>query len=225
MQTQLNGPHQTTYDAVFQHPVARNLMWMDVKSLLVSLADVVQENDDVLKITRNGKTLVLHRPDRKNMGDIQELMKVRHFLENSDAALAPPAPDGVHLLVVIDHRLARIYRTEVRGSVPQRIVPYDPSGTGRHLHYVEDDSNGQRKPEPREFYNAIAKSLQGAEMVLVYGSGTGASSAMRQLLAELGKHHHEISEKVVGSFDVNEQHLTENQLLAKARQFYANAAL
>jgi hypothetical protein len=221
----LTGSHRSTYDAVFQHPVARNLTWVDVRSMLVSLADVVHEHDDVLKIVRNGKTLVLHRPYRKGMGDIQELMKVRHFLTQSDVVPEPPAPDGVHLLVVIDHRLARVYRTELRDSVPQRIVPHDPTGSGRHLHHVEDDANGQRRPEPKGFYDAVAKTLQGAEMILVYGSGTGASSAMRQLLVELGKHHREIANHVVGSFVVNEQHLTENQLLAKAREFYANAAL
>jgi hypothetical protein len=225
METQLAGSHRTTYDAVFQHPVARNLTWIDVRSLLVSMADTVREDDDVLKVVRNGKTLVLHRPKRKGMDDVAELMKVRHFLEHSKAVPEPAAPDGVHLLVVIDHRLARIYRTELHGSVPQQITPYDPTGSGRYLHNVDNESNGQRRPEPKSFYDAVAKSLEGAEMILVYGSGTGASSAMRQLLAELGKHHSGIAERVVGSFVVNEQHLTENQLLAKAREFYAKAAI
>jgi hypothetical protein len=225
METQLTGSHQNTYNAVFQHPVARNLTWVDVRSLLVTLADSTNENDGVLKVTRNGKSLVLHRPYRKDMGDVEQLMKVRHFLQQSEAQQDLPAPDGVHLLVVIDHRQALIYRTEIHGSVPQRVVPYDPIASGRYLHNVADDSNGQRKPELKSFYDAIAKTLQGAEMILIFGSGTGASSAMRQLLVELGKHHSGIADHVVGSLVVDEQHLTENQLLAKAREFYAKAAL
>lgn len=225
MEMQLTGSHQSTYNAVFQHPVARNLAWVDVRSMLIALADVVQENDDVLKITRHGKTLAVRRPYRKGMGDIEELMKIRHFLEQSAVAPESQVLDGVHVLVAIDHRLARIYRTDVRGSVPQRIVPYDPTGSGRHLHYVENDSNGQRRPEPKGFYDSVAKALQGVEMILVYGSGTGASSAMRQLLVELGKYHRDIANHVVGSFVVNGQHITENQLLAKAREFYAQVAL
>ena len=31
METELTGTHRTTYDAVFQHPIARNLAWRDVR--------------------------------------------------------------------------------------------------------------------------------------------------------------------------------------------------
>jgi hypothetical protein len=129
--------------------------------------------------------------------------------------------DGTHLLVVIDHREARIYRTELHGSVPQRITPYDPHGFGRYLHYVQDDSNGQRKPERKSFYEAVAKTLQGAEKVLLFGTATGASSAMEQLFADLNRWHPQLAERIVARVAVDEHHLTENQLLAKARDFYA----
>ena len=39
-----------------------------------------------------------------------------------------------HLLVVIDHQEAKVYRTEVHGAVPASIVPFDPHGYGKHLH-------------------------------------------------------------------------------------------
>jgi len=145
-------------------------------------------------------------------------MQVRHFLERSIGAAPRPTTPGTHLLVVIDHREARIYNTELRGSVPQRIAPYDPFGFGRDLHYNQDDSNGQRKPEQKSFYEAVAKTLQGAQQILMFGTGTGASSAMEQLLADLKKNHHEIADRVVGSIVVDEHHLTEDQLLAKARE-------
>jgi hypothetical protein len=137
---------------------------------------------------------------------------------------ARPAAVGLHLLVVIDHREARIYKTELRGSVPQRIVPYDsdmPRGSGRYLHNMGDDANGQRKPEISSFYKAIAGALKGAEKILVFGGGTGASSAMGHLLAALKAHHHELSARIVGSIVVDEHHLTEDQLLARARDYYA----
>jgi hypothetical protein len=47
---------------------------------------------------------------------------------------------------------------------------------------------------------------------------------MEHLLAELKNNHSDLAGRVVGSMVVNEQHLTENQLLAKAREFYATAA-
>ena len=129
-----NGSHRGTYDAVFRRPAAHNLQWRDVWSMLGTVADV-QEHNGTLKVTRNGQALVLHRPRGKDLADLKELAQVRHFLERSGAAVPPaasppPAADGTHLLVVIDHREARVYRTELRGSVPQRITPYDPRATG-----------------------------------------------------------------------------------------------
>jgi hypothetical protein len=222
METELRGAHQRTFDAVFQHPIARNLAWRDVCSMLDAMSDVVQEEKDgAIKVSRNGRMVMLHRPLRKNIADTEELMDLRRFLEQSILPVPKPRAAGVHLLVVIDHRMARIYKAELHGSVPQRVLPYDQSGAGRHLHYVQDDSNGQRKQEDPTFYEAVAKTLHGAQQILIFGSGTGASSAMEQLLAELKRSHKDLAQRVVGVVVVDQAHLTEDQLLAKAREIYA----
>ncbi len=221
MTMQMSKVHQTTYNAVFQHPIARNLQWLDVRSLLNAITDVTEEHNGNLKFARNGEVLTLHPPQHKDVSDLEELMQIRHFLERSDAPAEAIVAEGIHLLVVIDHREARIYQAELHGSVPERIVPYDPDGSHRHLHNVNDDSNGQRQPEIRAFYEAIAQTLRGAEKILIFGSATGASSAMDYLLAELKAHHPDLAQRVVGTIVVNEQHMTEDQLLAKARSFYA----
>ena len=44
---------------------------------------------------------------------------------------------------------------------------------------------------------------------------------MDHLLADLNQHHPDLARHVVGSVVVNEQHLTDPQLLAQARAFYA----
>src|SRR4051812_44065051 len=229
MEQRMTDSQRHTYDAIFRQPAARDVQWADVRSMLGTVADAVREHNGDLKATRNGQTLALHRPRGKDVVDPKELAQVRHFLERSGAPSPPPAAaegaregtrEGTHLLVVIDHREARVYRTELRGSVPQRITPYDPHGTGRHLHYVEQDSNGQRKPERRSFYEAVAAALAGAEQVLVFGAGTGASSAMDQLVAELERRHADLARRVVGSVVVDAAHLTEDQLLAAALEFY-----
>ena len=222
MKTQLSGTHQKTYQHIFQHPMPHNLQWREVWSMLSAMTDAKALEDDKgnLKVMRNGQTLTLHRSRGKDLADKRELMQVRHFLERSESSGPPTAPAGTHLLVVIDHRQARIYSTELHGSVPQRIAPYDPFGFGRDLHYNQDDSNGQRKPEQKSFYEAVAKTLHGAKQILMFGVGTGASSAMEQLIAQLKRDHHEIAERVIGSVAVDEHHLTEDQLLAKAREMF-----
>ena len=224
MTTQLITSHRSTYDAIFQHPAARNLHWRDVRSLLAALAEVVDASNGSMKVTRGEQTLILHPARDKDVAEVKELMEIRHFLERTGADSPVVAAEGAHLLVVIDHREARIYRAELHGSVPQRITPYDPHGFGRYLHYVQDDSHGQRKPERKSYYEAVAKTLHGAKKILLFGSGTGSSSAMEQLLADLKRRHPQLAERVAGCVVVDEQHLTENQLLAKARDFFAKIA-
>ncbi len=221
MDIQMSGTHQNTYNAIFQHPAARNLQWHDVRSMLNSISEVEEEHNGNLRFTRHGETLTVHPPKHKDLSDIEELMKIRHFLERSAVPSPQTVADGTHLLVVIDHREARIYQTELHGEVPERIVPYDPDGLRRHLYYVGNEADGhQRQPELKSFYEAVAQTLRGAEKILIFGSSTGASSAMEHLLVDLKQHHPDIALKVIGTVIVNEQHMTEDQLLAQARAVY-----
>ena len=224
MKPALSHAHQNTYDSIFRHPAAHNLQWRDVRSMLGALADVAEDPSGSSTVTRNGQTLVLHPERHKDVGTEEQLRELRTFLERSGEGLTPPMAVGINLLVVIDHRLARIFKSELRGTIPERIVPYDPDGSGRHLHYVDNDSNGQRRPELKSYYQAIAKALHGADAILLFGGGTGASSAMVQLVAELNLHHKDLAAKIIGSVVVDDSHLTEDQLLAKAREFYATAS-
>lgn len=219
----LSKAHQRTYDAIRGHPTPHNLHWRDVRSLLEAMSGLTEEPNGKLKAVRGDRTLVLHPKQHTDAMTIGELMDIRRFIEDAGAP-APPATHGLHVLVVIDHREARLYRTELSGAVPQRIVPYDPHGAGRFLHDVHRGGDGQRKPEIRSYYESIAQALQGAEQILVFGGGTGASSAMNALLADLKTHHAELSGRIAGSFVVDDHHLSENEVLAKAREFYAKAA-
>ena len=135
------------------------------------------------------------------------------------ATMEAPAT-ALHLLVVIDHHEARVYRTEVREAVPERIVPYDPYGYGRHLHSAHEWTDGKSRPEQTSFYEAIANTLRGAQQVLLFGSGTGKSSAMEHLCKSLKEHHPDVAKKIIGAVTVDAHHMTEHQVLAQARDFY-----
>jgi hypothetical protein len=215
----ISNAHQHTYDAVFQHPMSHNLSWRDVRSLLESVADAVQEGEDNVKFSNGGRTLTVHSSRHKDLDDVQELMRIRKFLEESGAKPRPAIPEGMHLIVVIDHREARIYAADQHGSVPQRVTPSAGSGgASRYLHYVNNEANGQRRPESKDYYQAVARTLSGAQRILIFGSGTGASSAMDHLLEVLQEDHPELAKRVVGAVVINEQHISENQLLARARE-------
>jgi hypothetical protein len=225
MDTLMNKRHQQTYDSIFQHPIAHHLHRRDVNAMLGALAEVSEEPNGNMKATRNGQTLVLHATRDKNVTAMDELMQIRHFLQRSKGPEAAPPESGGHILVVIDHREARVYKADLHGTVPDRIAPFDPHGYGRNLHYVQDDSNGQRKPERKSFYEAIAKTLRLATDILLIGSSTGASSAMEQLLEDLRHNHADVAKRVVGTMVLDAQHLTEDQILAKAREFHEHHTL
>jgi len=68
----------------------------------------------------------------------------------------------------------------------------------------------------------VAQALQAPGPILVFGTGTGTSSEMAQFIAWLNIHHKELARRVVGAVVVDEHHLTADELLAKAREFYAS---
>lgn len=219
----LTGSHLRTYNSIFQHPVSHNLEWRNVRTLFNHIAEVVEQPNGNLRVTRNGQSMVLHTPRTKDVAEVEELMELRHFLERSEAAPLVDTAAQAHWLVVIDHHEARIYRSEMSGTVPERILPHEPSDFFRHAHNSKDFSRGKEKPDPNSFFEPVADALKSAGSILIFGTGKGTSSEMEQFATWLGKHHADISSRVVGSIVIDENHLSEAQLLLKAREFYSIA--
>jgi hypothetical protein len=88
---ELNGRHRRTYEAIFRHPAAHNLEWHDVRSLLDSLADVTEEHNGSLHVSRNGQNLFLHAPNHKDVATVEDLLAIRGFLEQSGETTIPPS--------------------------------------------------------------------------------------------------------------------------------------
>jgi hypothetical protein len=220
----LTGSHLRTYDRIFQHPISHNLEWHDVHALLGKLGEVVVEHNGNLKVTRNGQSLVLHAPRTKDVAEMSEVMSLRHFLERSETVAPVLDEKEIHWLLVIDHHEARIFHTEMQGSVPQRILPYGAEAYFRHAKDSKTTSRGQEKPDPNTFFEPVAKALLPSGPILVFGTGTGTSSEMEQFATWARAHRPDVAKRIVGSLVVDEHHLSEGQLLQKAREFYATAA-
>ena len=220
--TSLRGPHRRTYEAIIRHPLAHNLAWREVRSLFSHLGAIVEEPNGNLKVTRNGQVLILRPPRTKDVTEASELVELRHFLERSETPVPESPASETHWLVVIDHREARIFRSELRGEVPLQILPHAPDDYFRHAHNSKDFTRGQEKPDPNSFFEPVAQALKAAGSILIFGSGKGSASEMEQFTAWLRRHHPEIDRRVIGSRAVDEHHLTEGQLLAKAREFFAD---
>jgi hypothetical protein len=221
----LNGAHLRTYNTIFQHPISHNLKWHDVHALFRELGQIEEETNGNFKVTRNGQALVLHPPRTKDVSEMDEIMSLRHFIERSETIPPEANEKETHWLVVIDHHEARIFRSEMHGAVPQLILPHKSEDYFRHAENSKDSSRGQEKPDPNSFFEPIAKALMAGSHILIFGAGTGMSSEMDQFNAWLTIHQPDLARRIIGRVVVDEHHLTEDQLLAKAREFYANARI
>jgi hypothetical protein len=217
----LTGSHQRTYDRIFQHPISHNLEWRDVHALFRELGEIVEEPNGNWKVTRNGQTLVLHATSKKDVSEMDEVMALRHFLERSDKAPANSNGKEVHWLLVIDHRQARIFHAEISDGIPLQILPHKADDYFRHAEDSKETSRGQEKPDPNSFFEPVAKALQAPGPILIFGTGTGAASEALQFVNWSKRHYRALAERIIGSLTVDEHHLSEAQLLAKAREFYA----
>ena len=217
----LTGTHLRTYNTIFQHPVSHNLAWHDVHSLLRHLGQLDEQPNGNLKATRNGESLVLSMPRTKDVADTEALMTLRHFIERSETAPAGLDEKAAHWLLVIDHHEARLFRSEMQGAVPQQLLPHAPDEYFRHAQNSQNLSRGKEKPDPNTFFEPVAKALNGAGQLLIFGTGTGKSSEMEQFVIWLNRHYPNLGERIIGTVVVDEHHLTDSQLLAKAREFYA----
>ena len=216
----LTGSHLRTYQSIFHHPVPHNLACCDVIALLEWLGSVTKEPNGNLKVTRNGQSLVLQPPHTNAVAEKDEIMALRQFLIRSDAASPEIKQEGTHWLLVIEHHEARIYRLDMAGASLRRISPHEPDDYFRPAHNSQDFSRGQEKPGSNSYFEPVAMALQGAGQILLFGCGTGMSSEMVQFMAWVKQHHPAVARRIVYSLVVDESHLTEGQLLERAREFF-----
>ena len=219
----LNGSQLRTYEQIFQHPIAHGISWHDVFGMFRQLGTVEAETNGNVKVTRNGQFIVLKSPHSKEVTDADEVMALRHFLKLTETKPLQSEAADIHWLVVINHQRARLFRTEMSGSLPKEIVPHEPSEYFRHAHNSRDFSRGKERPDPNTFFEPIAKELMAGGKILIFGTGTGNSSEMEQFTGWLREHKPELSKRVLGTIVVDEKHETDGQLLEQARKFYEEA--
>jgi len=207
------------YDQVFQHPMTHNLEWNDIRTLFEDMGEVEQNHNGNIKLTISGHAAMFQSPNDSDVATPEQVMQIRHLIQ--DSQVSGEKESGQNILVVIDHKEAKIYRTEMKGTVPELVTPNDPDGHDRHVHSAHNyrDQNGTLNHDA--YFSDVAKRLAGAEKIVVFGSGTGSSSTMDLFASWLKEHRKDVSEKVMGLVIIDQGHMTESQLLARARDFYA----
>ena len=148
-------------------------------------------------------------------------MKHHHNLGSSlTVDIEPTSPDH-HFVLVINHHEAHLFRAHAHGTVPEKFLPHDPDGYFRHEQNSKSGSRGKERPDANSFFEPIAKALKDVRELLLLGSGTGMSCEMDQFAGWLEKHHPDLFRLIIGKLVVDDHHLTDNQLLEKARKYHA----
>ena len=163
--------------------------------------------------------MVFYSPTYSDIMSVGQVMQLRQLLEGVEQG--PPEPEDFHALLVMNHSGARIYRTEIVDSVPEKVEPYDPEGQRHHVHTNHDYFKNSERANQGEFYHSVAEKLAGADRIVIFGSGDGSSNAMSHFVSWLEQHNELLFSRVVKTLKIDESHSTEVQLLAKAREVYA----
>ena len=220
----LNHKESQTMERIFQHPVSYNLEWHEITTLLEQLGTVKVEDNKHLTFTVNGVSKVFHRLHNQDNLEIQQVVDLQHFLEgagackNGTGATAPL----LRLLVVVTSLETQVFRYEQTDSMPERLHPYDPHGL---LHRLTSPRGDEGSPsENLAYYKAVAKTLTGAEEILVMSSGTQSGSTIAHLKDFLEVYHSELAQRIIGTLALSpealgEAQLREAQLLHEARAF------
>jgi hypothetical protein len=213
-------------DAIFHHPVAHNLDWMDALRLLTHLGSAEEKADGKYSLMINGQHLVFHKPHSKDL-DAREITELRHYLmsagispQNPYGAAPAPDPEPVDVVVLIDHHGAKLYRIDQASNQHGETVrPYDPHHFLHHLHHRDEKrEQGQRAPEDLTFYDRIAEALRQADRIVLVSHGTGMSNASQILAERLKKQHPDVYARIVRQADVDTSAMTEAEVIAYARQ-------
>jgi hypothetical protein len=225
--TALTGAHRRTLEAIFRHPPAHNLEWMDVVGLIEKIGVVDQKANDKFTFTVGRESHLVHKPHTKDLTS-SEVVDLRHFLQHAgwspeapSQPAAQPNPAAPSLLVVVDHHEAKIYRVD---SAPgdaskQELRPYDPHHFLHHLaHKDQSRERGQRAPEDVGFYKRIGDALGAGGRIVVVGHGTGKSNAAQHLTEYLRSHHRETYQRIVHEVGTDLSKTTTPQLLELAER-------
>jgi len=220
-----------TVDALYRHPIAHNIEWLDVVALFTKLGTVHLKPQNAMAFEISGEHRLVRKPHTKDL-TTAEVMDFRHMLTragwspaNETTAMSDsPRETAVaadDLLVVVEHHETRLYHLDVRSSDPvdDVIRPYDPHHFLHHLsHNDQPRERGQRGAEDPGFYQRIAAAVVSSGRVVVIGHGEGHSNAAHNLIEYLKLHHPETAGKVTCEAVADLSSLTPAQLLVLGRR-------
>jgi hypothetical protein len=227
MNGHLRRDHKELLDRLLSGKLPRDLSWSSVVDLIGQIGKVEPHGNDEFLFEVGSQKGLFKRGSGHNL-DVEEISRLRKFLREAGVEGKPAGayPHG-RMVVVIDHRMARVYH-DPGSSVPEDEVdakPYDPFGFHRHLiHRKEAHYKGERTPEETSFYEEIVGDLVHAEAIILIGHATGTSNAAEFLNEYLKTRHREIFPRVIAVETADLSALTEPEIEEIAKKHLRDPA-
>ena len=125
------------------------------------------------------------------------------------------------VVVAITQDEARIWATGLeKGKHPERIYAPDEKGVHHHIRQAQHKGGHGSDPAERGYFDVLAQELTQAAEILLIGHGAGKANAMLRFTQYMERHNPEVAKKVIGAVDADLNALSENQILAKARDWF-----
>lgn len=204
--------HEHTLQQLFAHPVARNIEWSELIPALADAGDLQTEKNGNYRLTRGDHTLVFEA--RGKEVDIEEVLKLRHFLESSEVSKTndPDLADAV--IIAVDHHKAAVYRNFGTGFEKAMSLHADLTEERMlHSHPTSAPFHEQHPLPETDYYESLVKEIAKSGRVVILSHGTGTSNAGLQLMEVLGKKHSELVARVVAVKDCDLEAMSDPELI------------
>ena len=125
------------------------------------------------------------------------------------------------VVAVIERDETRIWATNAeKGTKPE--VIHQPANAENHRHVRDGQHHGGHESEKatKAYYETISKALAPAGEILLVGHGKGKANWVVKFVQHLERHHKDVAQKVVGALDINVPAMSENEILAAARDWF-----
>jgi len=125
------------------------------------------------------------------------------------------------VVVAITADDARIWSTGLeKGTHPERIYAPDEKGAHHHIRQAQHKGGHGSDPAEHGYFDVLARELAQASEILLIGHGVGKANAMLRFTQYMERHNPDVAKKVIGAVDADLNALSENQILAKARDWF-----
>ena len=125
------------------------------------------------------------------------------------------------VVVAITQDDARVWSAGLtKGTRPERIYAPDDKGLHHHVRQAQHHGgHGNNSPE-KGYFDHLGAHLASASEILLLGHGVGKANAMLRFTQYMERHNPAVAKKVIGAVDADLNALTDDQILAKARDWF-----